>query len=586
MIRSLCLIRIAVALALWCATVAQIAAQQPCESARYRLPVDSVVTIFRELSYGDAPVYSPSGVGRTLPLKFDFYEPHNDATPRRPFVLIVPDSAKVPQYWKRWAEQLAQNGYACAVMTYRDGYSAGDFRSVVRADFRVAQDVDAALRYFWGEAQVYGLDSEHFFVLAAGRGAAGALQATTLQADARHPFTRGTDREPYDQQCRSCTGNPYATRSLPVAGIITLRGHCIDLPVRDRLDGLRALLIDDGAEVWPTDVRRSLSPLYRTGRGLWSGLAQSGAVARRLLSAPMPMDSLLLRHWTTVQAFLYLNLEFQTPTPSGPLVACAGEPTVYQLPTTTGGYADCCWIARGGTVVESGAGKATIAWDYGESEGALIAVASNASGMSGLPSDTLQVQIRAVAKSAFTLAQKAPNVIALTDASNAGSYFIIDFGDGSPPQSGSLGEQLVHTYDLAGRYLITQTLFNNCGTTISNQYVEIEEVTSDAWQSLKAALPVPDTVRLVQDTLVLALHRAAIYNPVLRVIVKPVAAGERVYDAWVTVPNTSAIKLPRTALRPGRYELLVSADANTVKQYFEVVEPTKPAKAVTGSRRR
>lgn len=547
---------------------------QPCQSARYRLAVDSIVTTFTQLTYGEAPAYAPSGIGRATGLKFDFYEPHNDAALLRPFVLIVPDAGDRITDWKLWADRLARNGYACAVMRYRTGYSAGDFRSMIRADYRAAQDVDAALRYFWAEQQVYALDAQHFFVLAAGSGAAAALQAVTVAPSARHPFTRGTERDPSDLGCRTCSGNPYPSSSHPIAGLVTLRGSAVDLPLRDDLEGLRALLIDDGQSPWPSDVRNSITSTYHTARDLWQRLSAKGVVARRLLHAPTSMDSLVTSQWLTIQSFLYANLSFQTPTPTGPLVACAGEPTVYQL-ASEGRFADCCWIAEGGTVIASDAGSATIAWDYGESEGRLVAIAANASGMSGLPSDTLVVQVRAIAKSAFALAQQAPNVISLTDESNAGSYFIIDFGDDSPPQSGSLGDRLVHTYDLPGRYLITQTLFNNCGTTVSNQYIDISEVTSDAWQSLKSAIPVPDTLRLMADTLVLPLVASAVYNPILRVIVKPLDQEQRVYDAWVAIAHTDAIRIPRTALAPGRYELWISADANTVKQYFEVMPPPK-----------
>lgn len=554
---------------------------QPCTSVRYRLPVDSAVTAFTRLSYGEAPRYSPTaGVGRVVALDFDFYEPHNDEAQRRPLVLIVPDAWDKGIDWAMWARRLARNGYACAVMRYRTGYSAGDYRSMVRADFRAAQDVDAALRFFWAEQQVYGLDGDHFFVLGVGSGAAAALQAVTTAPNERHPFTRGTDREPTDMGCRTCTGNPYPKPVHRVAGLVTLRGACIDLAVDNDLAGLRALLIDDGVSPWPSDVQRNLVGVYRSGRPMWQALARGGAVARRVLDTPTTLDSLLAAQWATIQSFLYLNLSFQTPMPAGPLIACAGEPTVYQLPNDGAQYADCCWLARGGTVVASDAGKATVAWDYGESEGTLVAVAANASGMSGLPSDTLVVQVRAVAKAAFALAQPAPNVISLTDASNAGSYFIVDFGDGSPPQSGSLGDRLVHTYDLLGRFLITQTLFNNCGTSVSNQYIDIAAVTSDAWQSLKAALPVPDTVvHVPRDTLVLPLYAQAVHNPVLRVIVKPVAEETRVYDAWVSVADTSAIQVPHAALKEGRYELWVSADANTVKQYFEVVKPPRLPKS-------
>lgn len=159
-------------------------AQDPCNSGRYADAVFSQFNLTSNLTYGQNTNWSSA----TTTLKLDFYEPANDPLTARPLIIWVHGGSfitgsKTDSDVKALSERFALKGYACASIDYRLGFFPFDSANAVKAVVRAVQDLKAAIRYFYKDAQStnqFKIDTNHIFIGGSSAGAITALHVAYL----------------------------------------------------------------------------------------------------------------------------------------------------------------------------------------------------------------------------------------------------------------------------------------------------------------------------------------------------------------------------------------------------------------------
>lgn len=162
----------------------QAQAQDPCSSGRYAEAVFSQFNITSNLTYGQNSNWANSNTT----LKLDFYEPANDTLAARPLIIWVHGGSfiggsKIDPDVKALSERFALKGYACASIEYRLGFFPVDSSNAIKAVLRAVQDLKAAIRYFYKDAQTtnqFKIDTNHIFIGGSSAGAITALHVAYL----------------------------------------------------------------------------------------------------------------------------------------------------------------------------------------------------------------------------------------------------------------------------------------------------------------------------------------------------------------------------------------------------------------------
>jgi hypothetical protein len=87
---------------------------------------------------------------------------------------------------KALSERFALKGYACASIDYRLGFFPFDSTNAIKAVVRAVQDLKAAIRYFYKDAQTnnqFKIDTNHIFIGGSSAGAITALHVAYLNND-------------------------------------------------------------------------------------------------------------------------------------------------------------------------------------------------------------------------------------------------------------------------------------------------------------------------------------------------------------------------------------------------------------------
>ena len=158
--------------------------QEPCTSGRYAEAVFQQFVLTSNLTYGQNNNWANSN---TI-LKLDFYEPANDTLASRPLIIWVHGGSfiggsKTDPDVKALSERFALKGYACASIDYRLGFFPFDSTNAIKAVVRAVQDLKAAIRYFYLDAQTtnqFKIDTNHVFIGGSSAGAITALHTAYL----------------------------------------------------------------------------------------------------------------------------------------------------------------------------------------------------------------------------------------------------------------------------------------------------------------------------------------------------------------------------------------------------------------------
>lgn len=158
--------------------------QDPCASGRFAESVFTQFNLTSNITYGQNNNWANSNTT----LKLDFYEPTNDTLSARPLIIWVHGGSfiggsKTDPDVKALSERFAKKGYACASIDYRLGFFPFDSTNAIKAVVRAVQDLKAAIRYFYKDAQTlntFKIDTNHIFIGGSSAGAITALHVAYL----------------------------------------------------------------------------------------------------------------------------------------------------------------------------------------------------------------------------------------------------------------------------------------------------------------------------------------------------------------------------------------------------------------------
>ena len=553
---------------------------QPCKSDRYKDAIFPEVNIYEDITYSTAIPFRLEKEREAKDYHFDFYEPLNDDVEKRPLVLMFcggnfQKGDKKNSEVRTWCDSLASYGFTCAAVNYRLGYNPENNSSVERAIYRSVQDVRAAIRYFKEFHHTFKIDTNQIYLGGDEAGAVAVLHAAFMSNEnERTKASYGISNEKLDLGCLDCSGNKFS-HNTDIAGLINMRGQITSVDLLKARKKIPIIHVENEAEIVATESDLSKLNMAST-KSLHDEMDKLGYPTTKqdvsifnssTATGMVSSEQIWLAVWQQIRSFLYSTMTFETVTPIGPEVACAGKPTVYEAVTDDG--ENYCWQVRGGKIIENNGKRIRVAWNYDAKEGAVRVTTTSATGFTGKPSKPLKIKLHEVAVAEFTINTIQENVIEFIDNSSYGSFFTLDFGDGSSPQSGRPNEKIVHTYDLKGEYMITQILENNCGSSVATQPIKIKKITSDSWEVLKKAVSLDSETYPLGSAVTVKLN-AGIHYPKVRIKITADATEEKVYDKTITLAELPAIELSASDLKVGKYTIAITADDNTVRDYFTI----------------
>ena len=551
-------------------------AQSSCNTDRYQAPIFKHVNVYEDVTYSTATPYNSNYEQN---YKFDFYEPLDDTIGQRPLVIMFCGSDfqygnKKNKEVKTWCDSLASYGFTCAAVDYRLGYDVDNARSAERAIYRSVQDARAAIRYFKEFRSTFKIDTSLIFIGGDKAGAITAIHTAFLNKEnQRAKSTYGAYNEAADLGCLDCSGNPFR-HPTSVAGLINIRGKISSLDLITGNNKIPAIHIEDKAAVSskksgldilnmksPTSIHQQMNRLNYITKQKKVNIINTAS-----LTATVHAQQIWNETWKSIQLFLYKNITFKSPIPFGTPVACAGRPVTYFVNGFPNG--SFCWQVEGGNIISQKENKITVFWHYDAKKGFVRATATNEAGITGAISKALEVELKEPPVAEFSVNQVTDNMIEVVDESSYGTFYTINFGDDSSPNSGQIGGSIVHVYDYTDKFLITQSLENTCGTSNNNYEVRVKKIETDSWELLKSNVSIlpkepvlGQAIKIkVSDQMPYAEIRIKIYND----------KKEQIFFERLKLKNKSTIQLGANQLQVGKYVVKIMADSNSVNRFFEI----------------
>ena len=215
------------------------------------------ITVRTEIQYG---MGAPIGSDTEDALYFDLYEPANDTMAHRPLVITVFGGAFVAgnRGWcdmVAFGDSLSHYGYAVASIDYRllPVYRITE-TNFIRAGYMAAQDVSAAVRFFKGNCDLYGIDTNRIFVLGNSAGTIASMNFLWMNDQERPTETFEDDGwlgigGHSDLGGVHTTGFPeYLSYSPRIAGLIAQWGGVLDTNIIAEGDNTPVCLLHGTAD--------------------------------------------------------------------------------------------------------------------------------------------------------------------------------------------------------------------------------------------------------------------------------------------------------------------------------------------------
>jgi hypothetical protein len=550
---------------------------QSCNTQRYQVPITKKVNVYENITYSTSTPYN-SNYGKDY--KFDFYEPLDDTVRQRPLVIMLcggdfQNENRKNSIVKTRCDSLASYGFTCAAVDYRSDYDMNTTASAERAVYRSVQDARAAIRYFKEFRSTFKIDTSLIFIGGDEAGAVAAIHTAFMtKENQRAKSTYGTSKETRDLGCLDCSGNPFR-HPANVAGVINIRGKIASLDFLKSHNQIPVIHVNNEASIVNSlktplgilNMKNSMAIHNQMDRLNYKTEQRNVSI---LNDASMTATSLSTQIWNTawkdIRLFLHKKITFQSPAPFGEAVACAGRPVIYFVKGFPNG--NFCWEVNGGNIISQKGGKITVFWNYDAEKGFVRVTATNEAGITGAVSKSLEVELKEPPASEFSVHQITDNMVEVIDESSYGTFYTIDFGDDSSPSSGQIGGSVIHVYDYADKFLITQSLENTCGTSNNNYEIRVKKIETDSWELLKKNVSIiPEEPVLgqkieikVSDKMPYQEIRIKIYND----------QKEQIYFEKLKLKNKSTIQLDANQLPVGKYVLKIMADSNSVNKFFEV----------------
>lgn len=333
----------------------------------------------------------------TQDLEMDIYVPQGDTLSKRPCVVFafggafITGTKRQPQIVE-YCEFLASRGYVCAAIDYRLGFNLLSTASAVRAVYRGAQDVRAAIRFLKANASTWGIDTSYVF---AGGNSAGAISA--LHAAYGEEAERATIdlmaasyggpafNDWPDLGCLACAGNNFGGAPFNISGkpdlVINMWGALGDTTIMNNNQDISLLSFHgENDDIVVSDFGSPFSypifpPLYGSiplaeqadnvgipnelnlydfGHEVWFNDANREDIKQKSLT------------------YFYNYMKPQTPILSGSEVVCGTGISTYSI-LPIDGATDYCWNVLGGTVLTSNADNTSIEviWDNNAAVGSV-----------------------------------------------------------------------------------------------------------------------------------------------------------------------------------------------------------------------
>ena len=215
------------------------------------------ITVQTEIQYGQG---APIGSDTEDALYFDFYEPAGDTMAYRPLVITVFGGAFVAgnRGWcdmVAFGDSLSHYGYAVASIDYRllPVYRITE-TNFIRAGYMAAQDLSSAVRFFKGNCDLYGIDTNRIFVLGNSAGTIASMNFLWMNDEERPEET--FEDEGWlgigghsDLGGMHTTGFPeYLSYSPRIAGLIAQWGGVLDTNIIAENDNTPVCLLHGTAD--------------------------------------------------------------------------------------------------------------------------------------------------------------------------------------------------------------------------------------------------------------------------------------------------------------------------------------------------
>lgn len=381
-----------------CNAFGRLFAQESCTNNRY-LSQNFTVTRTDNIPYGNAPalIYPPyvsetSTYNKQLVL--DLYLPDTDTLTKRPAIVMAFGGAFLLG-WKQqpqlvdFCNALASRGYVVASIDYRLGFNPANTNTAIRAVYRAAQDLKAAIRFLKLNAATYGIDTNYVYAGGNSAGGVSALHAAYVSEAERAAsplmavtYTGGLFNSWPNLGCVECSGNNLGQPPYNISGtpdlVINLWGAIADLNfIQSPSDAPVISFHGQNDNIVLPDVGAPFSyPLF-------PALYGSIAIADRCNDVGImnelhlfdaghevwidPDAALYIQEHTAT--FLYEYLKPATPVISGPATVCAGSTANYSVPAAANHT--FCWSVQGGTILTNPANTNTIAVQWGAEPGTI-----------------------------------------------------------------------------------------------------------------------------------------------------------------------------------------------------------------------
>lgn len=378
-----CYFAVSLALSLLLLPMVGTHAQSSCTNQRYLVEQFTLLEQ-KNVQYGQAtaivyPPYIAETATYQKDLYLDLYLPQNDTLTKRPAIVLVFGGAfliglKEQPQLVDFARYMARRGYVVACIDYRLGFNTLNNQSPIRAVYRAAQDLKAAIRYLKYNATSLQIDTNYVF---AGGNSAGGI--TSLHA----AYVNETER-----QNSSLMQPTYSVNNLlstwPDLGCISCSGNTIsgvsDVP--DLVINLWGAIgdttwIQSAGDAPVISIHGTDDPIVLPGAGspfnypAFPALYGSIPIHQRAQHLGMRnqlhlfqgaghevwfdgADALLIQQY--VADFMYNFLKPTTPTISGNTTPCGGIYETYTVPYHAG--STYCWqVSGGGQIMGSTTGN-------------------------------------------------------------------------------------------------------------------------------------------------------------------------------------------------------------------------------------
>lgn len=450
-----------------------------CATKRYQQKVFSQVTKTSQILFGSADPYGVNTQPQDLYL--DFYEPTGDSLLERPLIVyafggafLIGDKNQPPI--PRYCEEFAKMGYAVAAIDYRIGFNLLSTESAIRAVYRAAQDLRAAVRFLCQRAAQYKIDTSSIMLTGSSAGCFAGLHSTYFEENQRPQATYGIPLENTDLGCFDCAGNADFGKRLPkIAGIVNHWGALLDtLLIENDPDENCPVISFHGTNdlavpyIYGNPFSYPVFPNVHGSKNIHSRLNSLG-IANKLyslngeghepwLAKPELVDTMV----QNTAPFLYnevLRPKLQKIT--GDTIACKGELIV--LSAISNSRSNYCWsVSPKGSIQQQFGNVVTIkCLDTG-----WVSVKVVEKNYLNAASNEVEFKVRVIEKPKANFNVQVSNELAITITNNAQNYNSVfwDMGNGQA-LSGTVTN---YTYVQPGSYKVLQTVSNiACSDTFS-----------------------------------------------------------------------------------------------------------------------